>query len=133
MTRRQSKYLKEKFLEVFRKCGNVSAAAEKAGIQRINHYKWLERDSKYAQAFRDAEQEAVDALELEARRRAQVGWDEPVYQAGRQVGTVRKYDSRLLMFLLKSLRPEKYRESDAPKREGGRTLEEILEESHRSE
>lgn len=46
----------------------------------------------------------------EARRRAHDGWDEPVWHQGEQVGLVRKYDSTMLIFLIKRHFPE-YRES----------------------
>jgi hypothetical protein len=36
-----------------------------------------------------------------------------VFQGGKQVGTVRKYSDTLLMFLLKGIRPQKWRESRA--------------------
>jgi hypothetical protein len=111
MTRSQVPFLKKQFLAAFRKCGNITAAAEKAGLaDRRQHYRWLKSDARYAAAFAEAEEEAVDALELEARRRAQIGWDEPVYHGGKPVGSIRRYSDSLLMFLLKAARPEKYRE-----------------------
>lgn len=111
MTRSQVPLLKKQFLAAFRKCGNITAAAEKAGLaDRRQHYRWLKSDPRYRAAFAEVEAEAVDALELEARRRAQIGWDEPVYQGGKQVGSIRRYSDTLLIFLLKGARPEKYRE-----------------------
>jgi len=44
------------------------------------------------------------------------GWEEPVFGSGGtgmgtvEVGAIRKFDSTLLIFLLKGARPEKYRE-----------------------
>lgn len=58
---------------------------------RRTHYNWLE-DPDYADAFSDAEDQAVDTLEEEARRRALESSD------------------TLLIFLMKSRRPELYRE-----------------------
>ena len=111
MTRSQRPVLKKQFLAAFRKCGNITAAAEKAGLSdRKQHYRWLKSDPRYAAEFAEAEAEAIDALELEARRCAQIGWDEPVYQGGKQVGSIRKYSDTLLIFLLKGARPERYRE-----------------------
>lgn len=52
----------------------------------------------------------TDRCEDAALTRAVDGWEEPVWHQGVQVGTVRKYDSQLLMFLLRARRPEKYRE-----------------------
>ena len=45
-------------------------------------------------------------LEDEARRRAVDGVDEPVFQQGKQVGTIRKHSDTLLIFLLKGIRPQ---------------------------
>ena len=43
-------------------------ACKVAGIGRKTHYRWLEDDTNYAEAFRDAEQSATDHLEAEAWR-----------------------------------------------------------------
>src|SRR5205807_601275 len=51
-------------------------------------------------------------IEAEIRRRAMEGWDEPVYQQGARVGTVRKYSDTLLIFYAKRRMPE-YREKQA--------------------
>lgn len=101
---------KRAFLAAYAQCGNVSHAARLAGISRETHYEWLTKDSNYAAAFQQADAQAADALELEARRRALEGWEEPVYQKAQLVGTVRRYSDTLLIFLLKGARPEKYRE-----------------------
>jgi len=79
------------FLAAFAECGNVTRACEIAKVGRRTHYNWLE-DPDYEAAFSDAENQAVDALEGEARRRALESSD------------------TLLIFLLKSRRPELYRE-----------------------
>ena len=50
----------------------------------------------------DAIEDATDALELEARRRAFSGVEDPVYYKGQVVGGVRKYSDVLLIFLLES-------------------------------
>lgn len=97
------------FLTAFRECGNVRAACEAAGIARSSHYRWLNSDQAYQDAFEIATDDAVDLLEAEARRRAIEGWDEPVgWYKGEAGGVVRRYDSTLLIFLLKGMRPERY-------------------------
>src|SRR5262249_4954507 len=58
------------------------------------------------------------AVVAEMRRRALVGWDEPVYQGGKLVGHIRKFSDTLLIFALKAERPEKYRERYEPRSEG---------------
>jgi hypothetical protein len=50
----------------------------------------------------------MDALEAEARRRALEGWEEPVFFGGVVCGHVQKYDSTLLLLLLKAHRPGKF-------------------------
>lgn len=65
LTRQQAK-----FIAAFRKCGVVSRAAEIAKVSRSVHYDGLSTSADYQLAFRDAQEEANDALESEARRRA---------------------------------------------------------------
>ena len=67
-------------------------------------------DPEFAKKWADAEQEAADVLEREAWRRATEGTDEPVFYKGDQCGTIKRYSDNLLMFLLRGVRPEKYRE-----------------------
>ena len=50
-----------------------------------------------------AEEDAIQQLELEARRRAFEGFDKPVFHAGEQCGLIRQYSDVLLMFLLKAI------------------------------
>lgn len=58
----------------------------------------------------DAEElgRAVAALETEAVRRALEGVEVPVFHQGRECGNTVKHSDTLLMFLLKTLRPERY-------------------------
>ena len=48
---------------------------------------------------------------LEARRRAVEGVERIVYHKGVECGRVREYSDTLLMFLLRSHRPQKYRDN----------------------
>lgn len=48
-----------------------------------------------------------------AHKRAVDGWEEPVFQRGEQVGVIRRFDNRLLQFLLESDDPAKYRPAAA--------------------
>jgi hypothetical protein len=81
------------FLDAIRVSGNVRLATAAAGIDRSTPYRRAQRDPKFAEAWAAAEQDAVDTLEAEARRRALHGSD------------------GLLMFLLRAHRPERYRDS----------------------
>jgi hypothetical protein len=98
------------FIAELCRVGNVSAACRKAKISRAVVYEDRAADALFRAAWDEALEIATEALELEARRRAQTGVLEPVYQGGRRVGAVRKYSDTLLIFLLKAHRPEKYSE-----------------------
>lgn len=116
--------LKRRFLIAFAESGNVSAAARLAGVGRRTHYDWLKADKEYRAAFDAAAEDAADALEEEARRRA-LGYEEPVYdRAGAMTGVRRRHSDLLMIFLLKGLRPEKYAQQHvvAGKGKGGALL-----------
>lgn len=89
---KSSQYKKAAFLAAFSKCGSVTESAKRVKTNRENHYFWLKTDPEYVKAFEAVQLEAADALEDEATRRAYAGSD------------------TLLIFLLKGLRPEKFRE-----------------------
>ena len=103
---------KRAFLAVYPGCGTIKAAAEAVKIDRRRHYEWLAADPEYVTAFEQAKEDAADTLEAEAIRRAVHGVEEPVgWHRGVAGGTVTRYSDTLLIFLLKGLRPEKYREN----------------------
>lgn len=110
---------KRSFLAAYAENGNISQSAAIAGIPRRTHYDWLAADPSYAAAFEQAGEQAADALEREARRRATEGVrkerlffykgavitdrdGEPI----REVTT--EFSDTLLIFLLKGVRPDKY-------------------------
>lgn len=99
-----------KFVATLAECGNITHAADMAGIDRSTAYRARERNSRFAAEWDEAMEEATDALEKEARRRAVEGVSEPIFYQGQEVGTVQRYSDTLLIFLLKAHRPEKYRE-----------------------
>ena len=98
------------FLYYYARCGTVTHAAQAAGVVRRQHYEWL-KNPDYLTAFESAHEEACDTLEQEARRRATVGWDEPVFHNGMECGLKRKFSDALLIFLMKGAMPAKYREN----------------------
>lgn len=124
---------KRAFLAAFALCGNVSQAVLAAKVSRCMHYAWLKDDPQYVKDFAQAEADATDMLEAEARRRALNGVNEPVVYQGQLQGTwvdgegntvsqetpgarmipltIRKYSDTLLIFLLKGARPNKYRDN----------------------
>lgn len=83
---------KRAFLLAFMETGSVTESTQIAGVGRQTHYDWLKNDSEYASVFADAEAIAVQSLEDEARKRAKAGSD------------------TLLIFLLKGLRPDRYKD-----------------------
>lgn len=81
-----------RFIELFAATGNVRLSATAAGVSRDAPYKRAQADSSFARDWLQAREDAVDMLEAEARRRALSSSDS------------------LLIFLLKSLRPETFRD-----------------------
>ncbi len=98
------------FLAAYAECGNISEAARIAGVNRLSHYEWM-HDERYAEVFEQATEIAGDHLESVARHRAVDGWLEPVFYQGVQVGVILKRSDQLLMFLLKAMRPDKFRDN----------------------
>jgi len=101
---------REQFLQQLRRGLPVSAASTMAKCGRVTVYRWRENNAEFRKAWDDAYAEGGDAIELEAWRRAMLGWDEPVYQTGKMVGTIARYSERLLDRLLKGRKPELYGE-----------------------
>lgn len=90
---------------------NVGLACRAVGISRQIAYVWRRNDPDFAAAWAEAMKVGLSALEDEAHRRAFEGVDEPVFYAGGECGTVRKYSDTLAIFLLKAHDPAKYREN----------------------
>lgn len=131
--KRKKRPWEKAFLAALSDTGNVRAACRAAEVGRTTVYDGLSRWPDFAADFRRAEAEAADLLELEARRRAHDGVDEPVIYRGELTGvwvspsgetvsegtpgarqiplTVKKYSDTLLIFLLKGALPKKYRDN----------------------
>ena len=92
ITRSNRASKKDKFLEALAQNGIVGLACDIAGIGRRTVYEWRSADDAFAARWYDALQAAGERLEAEARRRATSGSD------------------TLLIFLLKGIYPEKYRD-----------------------
>lgn len=95
--------------------GNVSAAAAAGGMSRDWYYDQRKTDEAFAAAWESALETAIDAMELEARRRAVEGVERPIVGrvAKDQDGIityVTEYSDTLMTLLLKAHRPDKYRE-----------------------
>ena len=79
-----------RFLDALREGGNVRAACKAAGVARPTVYEWRDADPAFAKGWAEALEDACDGLEAVAFKRALTGND------------------KLLMFLLRSHRPEVY-------------------------
>lgn len=86
---------REAFLIALEQNGSVTKASEAVGVNRTTAYKHKRNDCVFAKQWDEAIDSAADVLEDEARKRAFAGSDV------------------LLMFLLKGLRPQRWRESRA--------------------
>lgn len=85
--------LKQRALAAYREAGTVMHACIAAGVGRRTWYDWMEQDPKFAAAAIETGEAVTDDLEKEAIKRAKEGSD------------------TLIIFLLKSKRPEQYRET----------------------
>lgn len=94
----------ERFLELYRASGNVSVAARGAGVVRTTVYERRKSSKQFAGIMDTAREEAIERLEAEAWKRAKTSSD------------------TLLIFLLKSLKPDTYRENQNVKHEGDITI-----------
>jgi hypothetical protein len=97
----------QKFLDLYKATGNVTLAAHGAGTARSNVYARRDNHPEFAARMDEAHIEAVERLEAEAWNRA------------------RKTSDTLLIFLLKALKPEMYRENIKITIEGGVSVETI--------
>jgi hypothetical protein len=126
------------FLTAYAECGNVTKAAEAAGIDRRTHSRHLKKYPAYRALFEKAAAEAaenlkeralarIEALDDAIYTRAVEGWVEPVVYQGKftygkvrdakgriQRSTeplgIRKFSDSDAQFLLRGLKPEMYRE-----------------------
>jgi hypothetical protein len=93
MSRRKPIEWEEKFLKLYANNGNVTLSARGCAISRMTVYDRRNNHPDFAARMYAARAEAVEMLEAEAWARA------------------RKQSDTLLIFLLKSLRPDVYRET----------------------
>ncbi|HEX8124928.1 MAG TPA: hypothetical protein VF548_05035 [Allosphingosinicella sp.] len=107
-----------RFIEVLADTGLVSAAAQAVGMSRESAYR-LRRSAHgaaFARAWDAARSHAGGVVEDIAFERALEGVEQNVYdENGEVVCTKRVYNDRLLMFLLRHLKPERYGGPAAPR------------------
>jgi hypothetical protein len=91
----RTKDARETFLQALGQCGNVTGSCEALSISRTQVYYWRNTDPEFARQWDEAVALGGEALEDECRRRAMAGSD------------------ALMVFMLRALKPEKYREKAA--------------------
>ncbi len=123
---RLNKARREAFLEMLAETASVTAASQATGVYRGKWYRLRKSDPLFAEAWDEALEIGIDAVEDEAIRRAVTGHEEPVYFQGQKVGAIRKYSDRMLMLLLRARRPRLY--GDGSGREAGDDLRSLLRE-----
>lgn len=98
------------FLRVLAETSIVAEACRAAGAANGSFYNWRHADANFAADWDRALAAGISTLEDEAIRRARDGVEKPVFYQGKQVATTRAYSDRLLIFLLKAHKPDRYRE-----------------------
>ena len=94
----------DSYIVHLRRTGLERTAAAAAGTTTRQVNLLRERDLEFDLACKDAEEQAADVLELEARRRAVDGIEKGVYYQGERVDTQIEYSDTLLGTLLKGRR-----------------------------
>jgi len=114
---------KRLFRQTFAATQSLAAAARAAEVTLAEARKLRAEEPPADSAAADEQaadlERATAALESEAVRRALEGVEIPVFHQGRECGSTVKHSDQLLMFLLKTLKPERYaggREAGAPQR-----------------
>src|SRR5438105_14844033 len=132
MTRRAPRTvtLDDRFLDALAAGQTVSAAAQTAGYSRRAVYDRRKADPAFRQRWDEAVAVAIERLEAEADRRAVEGVLEPVFYQGIECGQVRRYSDTMLIFRLKALKPETYRERASIEHTGAGSKDVIPPETH---
>lgn len=101
---------KDRFVRVLRDTGSRTVAAQAVGFSRTTMQRHMELDDAFAEAVADAELDAADALEQEARRRAVEGVDRERWLGGKDGYAITEthYSDTLLLKLLEANNPAKF-------------------------
>ena len=98
------------FIEALADTGSVEAACKHVDMSTVGAYRIrrLPEGKSFAEAWDKALDLGVRRLEDVAMDRALNGVEEPFYVYGQHVGTRKKYNDRLLMFMLRNRAPERF-------------------------
>lgn len=100
---------KQNFLDVYTETCSVSAGVKAAKVAHSTIYYWLNNDA-YRQCYAVAKQIVADKLEDALADRAIKGREEAIYYKGEFVANKYVPSDLASIFMLKGLRPDKYRE-----------------------
>lgn len=98
------------FIEALADTGSVDAACKAVNMSTVGAYH-LRRQSggeEFRAAWERALQLGVQRVEDVVMDRALNGVEEPLYSYGKLIGTRRKYNDRLLMFILRNRAPDRF-------------------------
>lgn len=98
------------FLDKLAEGLTVTDACKAANVHFTLVYTRRRKDPEFRKQWHDAAHVGTALLELEAERRAFHGTEKPVFYKGQQCGSIREYSDPVLMFLLRSRKPEVYRD-----------------------
>ncbi|MBD2841605.1 hypothetical protein [Erythrobacter rubeus] len=98
------------FIEALADTGSVEAACKHVNMSTVGAYRIrrLPEGESFAKAWEAALDLGVRRLEDIAMERALNGVEEPFYAYGNLVGTRKRYNDRLLMFMLRNRAPERF-------------------------
>ena len=103
--RRNGRAGQKAFLAAYAACGQITAAAKAAGIDRSAHYEWKQQPG-YMERFNAADEQAGDVLVDAATVRANDGILQAEWYQGKIVGSKRVYSDGLMMFLIRGKKKE---------------------------
>lgn len=89
----------------------VTHAAKQAGYGYSTVYKYKNSCEEFLERWEEANEVYLETLEREADRRAVQGIDKPLAYKGEIFGHTKEYSDNLLMFRMKRLAPDRYRDN----------------------
>lgn len=109
--------------------GHVMLACRKAGVGRSTVVDWRDDDPEFAAMWEAIQAANIERLEAEVDRRA-LGFEEQLVYQGHKTGeTVTKWSDNLLMFRLKALKPEMYRDGPGVNKAGSQLSDAELDDA----
>ena len=105
-TRRRQTDLRRRvtFLRELQRTGSVLYAAGRAGVDRRTVYRWRDADERFRQRWNEALERRRDHLLDRGYLLATTGSARYFTRNGQPVGTYRRYDERLIMFMIGQMR-----------------------------